>query len=257
MADGREKVQSAGTAAEILKALGRLAEPSPLSLVAQAAGMPPAKAHRYLHALIEAGLAEQDALTGRYGLGPELIAISLAAVGRLNIVDVASSELIELRDQIGCSTILSVWGSHGPTVIRVAQSLTAITIVTRLGSVLPLHSATGLVFAAFLPPQALAAAKDHRSFKAVLGGSDVTERCLETVRRQGMSTIDGLLVPGIAALAAPIMNADGICEAVLASLGPVNEFNNDRQGRIGDALCQAAKRASSRMGYISKEQQDG
>lgn len=248
MPEIRDKVQSAGTAAQVLKALGRLAEPSPLSQVAAEAGMPAAKAHRYLQALIDAGLAEQDAGTGRYGMGPEIIGMGLAALGRVDLVGIASPEMHDLRDRIGHTCLLSIWGTHGPTVVRVAQTPTAITIVTRLGSVLPLASATGYVFAAHLAPARLKLASDYAAFNRSLKGGSANAQAVRCVRDTGVASIDGIVVPGISALAAPIFDAFGQCEGVLTALGPAGSFDAAPDGPCADQLRASARHISWRMG---------
>jgi DNA-binding IclR family transcriptional regulator len=48
--------------------------------------------------------------------------------------------------------MLAVWGSYGPTIVRWEECRLPIAVSVRVGSVLRLlDSATGLVFAAFLP----------------------------------------------------------------------------------------------------------
>ncbi|MBU5222030.1 hypothetical protein KQH89_06005, partial [Vibrio cholerae] len=47
---------------------------------------------------------------------------------------------------------LAVWGNQGATVVHIEPAVRAVTVVTQLGSVLPLlSSSTGLVFSAYLP----------------------------------------------------------------------------------------------------------
>ena len=49
---------------------------------------------------------------------------------------------------------LSVWGNHGPTVVRIEEGTGAVHVNMRVGSIMSLlGTATGRVFAAFLPPK--------------------------------------------------------------------------------------------------------
>ena len=245
-----DTLQSAGTAATVLKALGRLAAPSPLLRVAQESGLPPAKAHRYLQALIGAGLAEQHSETGHYGPGPELIAIGLAALGRIDIMAPAAAVMVDLRDRLGQTCILSVWGNAGPTVVRVDEARGAITTVTRLGSVLPMRSATGIVFAALLDPQRVrdALIDSDAAHNSLIG----LEAMRDAVAERGVSTIDGLLLPGIAAIAAPVMDGFGACAGVLCCLGPSGALDAAHDGPSAREIRDAAAIISYRLGHFTE-----
>src|SRR5580692_2336796 len=149
----RQRVQSAETGAEVLKALARLGPSTSLSRISEYTDMAAAKVHRYLQAMIASGLAAQDKQTGRYQLGPEAVTIGLAALANIDVVGNISDMLPELRDDIEHTCFLAVWGNHGPTVVRVLENVGQVTILTRVGAIMPLlTSATGLLFAAFLPP---------------------------------------------------------------------------------------------------------
>ncbi len=248
----RQRVQSAETGADILKALARLAPSAALSRLADEAGMPAAKAHRYLQSLIASGLAEQEPLSGRYRLGPEMLAIGLTALGRLDITEIAAKRLGELRNRIGQTCLLAVWGNHGPTVVLVREAPGAVTVVTRIGSVLPLlGSATGLAFAAFLDgvDTASAAFDELRELKDQLDtpGSLLAAR-LDGIRAAGLAQVHGLLVPGIDALAAPVFGLSGGVAGVIATLGPNTDFDASPDAPPARALADCAAAMSAELG---------
>ena len=147
----QQKVQAAEVGMGILKALAELAPSTSLSKLAEHVQMPASKVHRYLQALIASGFAEQDEVTNHYGLGREALAVGLAAVGHLDVLKITAPHLATLRDELNETCFLAVWGNKGPTVVYVEPSSGAVTLVTQVGSVLPLlGSSTGLVFDAFL-----------------------------------------------------------------------------------------------------------
>ncbi|MCZ7176048.1 hypothetical protein NK362_24250, partial [Salmonella enterica] len=76
----------------------------------------------------------------------------LAALGSMDVLKVGALPLAELRDELNETCFLAVWGNQGATVVHIEPAVRAITVVTQLGSVLPLlSSSTGLVFSAYLP----------------------------------------------------------------------------------------------------------
>src|SRR5690349_12895735 len=115
---GSGGVQSVEVAMHLLATLAELGGEKGLNALAAAAGMPPAKAHRYLVSLTRAGFVEQDPATGRYALGGQAVWVGLVALGRGDIVQAASAAIAALRDEIDETVLLAVWGTHGPTIVR-------------------------------------------------------------------------------------------------------------------------------------------
>jgi DNA-binding IclR family transcriptional regulator len=145
-------VQAVDTAVRVLSALIDMGAPLMLKTVAERADMQPPKAHRYLVSFCRSGLAERDAATGGYRLGPLAVRLGLAALRHLNVVQVASPTLATLRDELGFTAGLAVWGGAGPTFVRFEETNDALIISGRPGSVMPLlTSSTGRVFGAYLP----------------------------------------------------------------------------------------------------------
>lgn len=159
---GKQKVRSAEVGTDILKALAELSPATSLSRLAEHVGMPASKVHRYLQALIASGFAVQDASTNHYSLGREALRVGLAALDSMDVLKSAAAPLAELRDVLNETCFLAVWGNRGATVVQVEQAVRAVTVVTQVGSVLPLlGSSTGLVFAAFLPEREVAELREE------------------------------------------------------------------------------------------------
>jgi len=116
--------------------------------------MSAAKAHPYMVSFMRLGLVEQDGASGRYELGPLALQMGLASMRRLNPVRAATEAIAELVLRINQTVALSVWGNHGPTVVRIEEGTGAVHVNMRVGSIMSvLGTATGRVFAAFLPPK--------------------------------------------------------------------------------------------------------
>ena len=148
--NGKQKVRSAEVGTDILKALAELSPSTSLSRLAEHVQMPASKVHRYLQALIARGFAEQNTATNHYGLGREALRVGLAALSSMDVLKVAALPLAELRDELNETCFLAVWGNQGATVVHIEPAVRAVTVVTQLGSVLPLlSSSTGLVFSAY------------------------------------------------------------------------------------------------------------
>jgi DNA-binding IclR family transcriptional regulator len=248
----RARVQSAETGAEILKALASLGPSASLSRLSEVAGVAPAKAHRYMQAMIVSGLAAQQKQSGLYTLGPAAIAIGLAALAQIDVVGNLSDMLPDLRDETRHTCFLAVWANHGPTVVRVVEMVGEVTVLTRAGATMPLlRSATGLMFAAHVQPQerAAVALTEPEALQVELNtaGSALNAR-LERIRTEGLSVVEGLMVPGIDAMAVPVFDAHRQLAAVITAIGPDNSFDPSPDGELAQQLRRFGVTASQRLG---------
>ncbi len=259
----RQGVRSVETGARLLAALAAAAGPTPLKALAATAGMAPAKAHRYLVSLGRAGLVVQDEASGRYDLGPDALTIGLAALGRLDVIQVAGPALPRLRDEIDETVALAVWGNKGPVVIRLIESTHPVTMNIRVGSVIPaLRSAIGRTFLAYLPPKVTQAtlAAELKSLPRADRGYWTRSRIdtqAREVRARGLGRVQGDLLQGVSVLAAPVFDMEGSIVAVIAALGRQAAFDAAWDGRVAKPLKVAAARISRELGFIARNGHPG
>lgn len=247
--NSKQKVRSAEVGTDILKALAELSPSTSLSRLAEHVQMPASKVHRYLQALIASGFAEQDAATNHYGLGREALRVGMAALGSIDVLKVAALPLSQLRDALNESCFIAVWGNQGATVVNIEPAVRAVTVVTQIGSVLPLlSSSTGLVFAAHLPERETIELRDR---ELAVRGQQVEHYVdlFTQIRTRGLHHVHGLLMPGVDALSAPVFNAMGQIAAVMTVVGPTSIFHADEDGPAARQLLSAARTVSWRMGY--------
>jgi DNA-binding IclR family transcriptional regulator len=244
-ADDRPGIQSVEVAAGILAAMAKAPGPIKLRELAGACAMPPGKVHRYLVSLVRARLVEQSAETGRYTIGPLAIAVGLAGLNRADLVRAAGDALADLRDRTDETAALAVWGERGPIVVRLEESTQPVTMNVRVGgSLSPDRSAIGRTFLAYLP-----AAEVEPHLAATEGARPALERSLSEVRDQGLARIEGTLLAGVSAIAAPIFDHRGRVVGVVGVVGRQVELDIGLDGPVAAALRDAAGAISARLGF--------
>lgn len=245
----RQKVQAAEVGTDILTALAELAPATSLSRLAEHVGMPASKVHRYLQALMASGFAEQDPLTNHYGLGRAALFVGLAALGRLDVVKLATPHLAQLRDELNETCFLAVWGNRGPAVVHVEQAVRAVTLVTQVGSVLPLlGSSTGLVFNAFMPNAETAELREEELQRPSAPSSAALAAIMKELQRTHIQHVHGLLMAGVNALSAPLFNGNQQLAGVITIVGAEPGFMADVDGEAARQLLKVARTISERMG---------
>lgn len=245
----RAGINSLEVGLHVARVLAARPSPQPLKDIAASAGMPAAKAHRYLVSLIRAGLAEQDRDSGHYRLGPLALELGMAALRDLDILKFGGEAITNLRAAIDETVLLAIWGNKGPVVVRWEESSRPVATNVRAGWVMPLaSSATGLMFSAHLPAAMtvplLKTEAEHRALK--LDGHDAR---LAQIRARGLARVKGDLQIGIAGIAAPVFGQTGSIAAVIAALGPQGAFDTSWDGPIARAVQGAAQGLSRRIGF--------
>jgi len=209
-------VQSVEISVGILSALARAGRPLTLSELSASVGMAPAKVHRYMASFVETGMVEHRR-SGTYDLGPRAAEIGIAAVARVDVVNRVADALPALVDRTGATAMLSVWGSGGPTVVRWERADPPLVTALGVGSVLPLmRSATGHAFLAWLPERLVA-----ERARTEGGPADAAELAglRERLRGQHITQAEQSFIPGLYALAAPVLDMQGQAAAVVTVIG--------------------------------------
>ncbi len=218
-------VQSLEIGLSILDVLIAYNAPMMLKDIAQAMQMHPAKTHRYLVSLIRKDYARQLD-DGRYGLGERVNVLgALGTFGALGHTALNQNNLLErltavanaIKDSLNCGVQIAKWFSEGPIIIQSVEPDSPISIITRIGSRMPLTtSATGQLFASYQPdsvikPLMLAEWQGKAHKEKLLNDEEAVSRWLQftqlqtNIRTQGYATVTGDMLMGINAITIPVL----------------------------------------------------
>ncbi len=256
-ADSRQGIQSIEVGVPLLRVLADHGAPMMLRDLARQAGMPAAKAHRYLVSFMRTELVTQDPISGRYDLGNFALDLGLASLARLDAVRVATPVLDALGEETGETVALAVWGNMGPTIVRWVESKRPVTVNLRTGAVMPLlHSAIGLCFVSFFESATLQS-QIEEELQINARGADtrapITRVQLDILiadfRQHGMSRAVGSVIPGINAFSAPVFNHEGKMALAITALGPAGLFPPNWNGAMPKVIRAAAQTVSRQLGW--------
>jgi DNA-binding IclR family transcriptional regulator len=243
-------IQSIEVGGALLLALAHHGRPLALKDLARDAAMSPAKAHPYLVSFQKIGLVEQEAASGRYGLGPLALQMGLIGLQQYDPVRLAGPLIEELALQTGLTVAIVLWGNRGPTVVRVAEAPNPVHVAMRHGTVMSLRdTASGRLFAALLPARMVDAALGSEA--AALRADRGFQQALKAIREGALARVDGAAVPGVAALAAPVFDVAKHLVLSLTVIGPSATFDSSEKGGVAQALSREAQALSIRLGWRS------
>jgi DNA-binding IclR family transcriptional regulator len=240
----------------LLQAVARMREPATLTEIAQRTDMSVSRAYRYLTSLAQTGFLQQDPSTGKYDLGPAAIELGTAAMARVDAIRLASDAMRELTEETHLVSILCVWGSNGPTVIKWEQGQLDLAVRIREGLNLPVPiTAAGRLFLTYLPDKELRPVleRDVKAWNAKAPARQkLTPKSLETlraeVRKVGLSRAIGLRTPHTAALAGPVFEGAGKLSMTISILGVAGSFDTEYAGAPARALKAATERLTRTLG---------
>lgn len=210
-------IQSLEIGLSILDVLIEHNEPMMLKDIAQAMQMHPAKMHRYLVSLIRKKYARQLD-DGRYKVGERVNALAYTGFNQNNTFERLKLIANEIKDLLNCGVQVAKWFNEGPVVIHLVEPDSPISIITRIGSRMPLTtSATGRLFASYQPENMIkplvstewknradssSSIPNHKDDLAA-SWQDFTQ--LQTdIRKQGYAAVTGVLLMGINAISIPV-----------------------------------------------------
>lgn len=219
--------------------------------------MSPSKAHPYLASFGAVGLTVQDPISGNYGLGPLAFQIGLVCIFQQNPIKLATPLAEELAARIEQTVAITVWGTHGPTVVYIAESSRPIHVNMRSGTVMSmLGTATGQVFSAYLPPKlvqhAIARELNDSAASADAAAQGMFQRhesLLADVRRRGMARVEGTPIPGVNAISAPVFDDKATIALAMTVIGSAGTFDQRWDGDVAAQLKECAARVSYHLGY--------
>jgi DNA-binding IclR family transcriptional regulator len=244
-------IQSIEVGGQLLLALAHHGRPMALKDLARAAAMTPAKAHPYLVSFGKLGLIAQDALSGRYGLGPLAMQLGLISLQQVDPVRLATPVIEALAQSLGHTVAIAVWGDRGPTIVRVAEAPTPVHISMRHGTVMSLRAtASGWLYAAYAPAHAVRAVLARET--AGQGSLDDAgfAAALAEVRKHKLGRAVDQSVPGVSAMAAPVFDAAGALVLCLTAIGPSAVFDTRWNGAVARSLREQAAALERQLGAL-------
>src|SRR4249920_1474387 len=124
----------------LLEFLARSSEPVGVSDLAREFGSSKATVYRHLQALTHHGFVHQEAATLRYAAGIKLFILGERLRERFDVLPVARSEMVRLRDETGHAVALSALVDEQVVILDLIQGHSFVNFGTPPGFVHDLHA---------------------------------------------------------------------------------------------------------------------
>lgn len=248
------QVPAATRALRVLRYLASQPDPVPLGRIAEECGLPRSSAYHLLRAMADEGFVTHLAEERRFGLGLAAFEVGSGYARQAPLQRIARRAVAALADRTGESAHLAVL--HGRDVLYVVEERAPgrPPLVTDVGVRLPAHlTASGRAVLALLPPaQVRALYPDAAAFSDRHGAGPRTPTALRTLlvetRQRGWATEDGEVTPGLASVAAAVVDHNGHPVAGVAVTYAEGDPDRIAPSRIATEVRRTAELVTRRLG---------
>lgn len=226
-----------------------------LADVADATGLSRSTAHRFLGALVQVGLLEQDGSSNTYFLGMELSHFGAIAANRFGLRDIAHASLERLTERTGDTIYMSIRRDYEAVCIeRFEGDYPIKTLTLDIGDRRPLGIGAGsLALLAFQSDDFVsrAIAVNAASITARgFSGSELFE-LVEATRRQGYAYNPGRVAPGMTALGVAIRGVNGDAVAAIGVGAITSRMGQERCANIVGWMQEEAREIEAKLTHLA------
>lgn len=213
-------IQSTLRCLEVLDALAAVEEPVSVSELARRLGGQRGTVYQQLQTLVHAGWARQTP-EAKYYLSLRALRVGKAALDQAGLAERLLPALRELAAATGEAAALAVLEGHEVLIIQRVESDELVRADIRVGSRMPLTSASGLVL--------LAHAGEDRLSRLRAGGVTTPDPAvLDAIRRRGYAAQRDTYLPGLSSVAVPVSLGPDEEYVALSMAAPTERFDEDR-----------------------------
>jgi DNA-binding IclR family transcriptional regulator len=235
-------MRSLERAIDVLEVLDGSRHALRLSEIARRAGLPVATTQRILGVLESRGRVERDASGYRPGVG--LIFGAHAYLTSSPLLTATRPVLQDLAAETGLTASLFQRVGWSRVVLARVDGARPLRYELPVGERLPLHLGAGKALAAWMTPEELDEFLGQHDDLARADGTPIDRdeflNDLKRIRDLGYSQAYGERVPGMASIAAPVIDPEGTAIAAVQVSGHPEDIPQDRVEQLGIEVQRAA-----------------
>jgi IclR family transcriptional regulator, KDG regulon repressor len=200
------------------------------------------------------GFLQKDPESRKYRIGPKLYELGMVYIGGLEINSTASRPVHRLASRTRLNARVGIWEGGTVLITLLALPKAEDSMSQQIGPRVPAYcSAVGKALLAYLEPgelqNYLAGATLVRHTRNTIVAPEILVQDLEKTRERGYSIGREEMIPGNAALGAPIFGRKKELVSAISISGSPKAVLGDRMEKLAHELLLAASEISQEMGY--------
>jgi len=246
------KTDMIGKALGLLVLLGNEPKGASASELSRQAELPFSATYRLLGSLTRDGFVDYEPDGRRYHLGLRVFQLGQRVSNHHGFAGTSRPILQKVTEGTGEATILAVRDGHHHLTVNKVDGPQTFRVTSDPGYLGKLHTtAVGKALVAFAPDDERAELLEELELEPLTEFS-ITDREafraeIEKIRRQGFALMDEENEVGMRAIAVPVLNAQGVAFASLATAAPVFRMTVEQLQAVVPLLRDAAAELSARL----------
>jgi len=246
--------QSVLKALDVLECLAASRQPLSVQEIAQLCSFSRPTAYRLLKTLAKRGFVSTAEDSAQYHIGARVLDLSKNFLERLDLTELAKSDMLELSRASKETVHLAVLDDTEMLYIGKVDGSWSVRMHCTIGTRNPLYcTSLGKAVLAYLPPEKRTALLDRITFEPRTPNT-ITDRAvladhLQRVRSQGFAVDDMEIEEGVRCLGAPIFDHVGCAIAAISISGPAYRLPDDRLEALAGLVREAGLAISYKLGY--------
>ncbi|WP_045520066.1 IclR family transcriptional regulator [Neobacillus niacini] len=242
-------IQSLEVGMSIVETIAKQGRPLKFSDIQELTQITKSNLYKYLNTFTQLGILYRYKVTGEYVLGSKLIEYGMAAVGQENVIDRVSPFLHEINEKFSSTVVFSSWTHNGPMIVKELNKNRGLNIGAQIGTLLPIRSASGKVFMAFMDEQMIREWKEKEFMQIPPEKIGLLEDECRIIWGKEIAFAREPLVPSVSSVSIPVLNYQKKLLGSVTVVGfsefiPQNEHNELSRYLIG-----ISKEISGSFGY--------
>jgi DNA-binding IclR family transcriptional regulator len=221
--------------------------------IAERIGVARSTGYRYIKGLVGSGFIEE--CDGGFRLGPQVFELARLARKGVGLSEIARPIMRELADAVGETVLLTRRSGSAVVCLELEECANPVRLSYERGHVLPINAgASAQVLLAWASPddvaEVLASTRFEKFTERTLTGDKELRERLDQIRADGYAIARGELDAGVLGIGAPVHLPNGAVAAAVSIAALEFRIPEAEEGRIVEAVREAADRISARLQQI-------
>ena len=247
-----EPIRAVDRALDILLCFTRQTPRLTMTQIAEQVGMNKSTVHRLLGTLEKKRFVQRDPATGLYQLGIRLLQMAYLTLEHNDLRQRAAPFLRHLCEQHRETITLSILDGTDVIFLDVVESPQRVKLAASTGQRLPAFAtAAGKAILAHLPEEMAKKVIEHgmqQFTPKTIQSPEVFMNDLTQIRKLGFAISEQEYEDGINAVAAPILDTNGLPIAAITVAGPAYRLLRERMNETGPAVVATAREIAQAFG---------
>ncbi|MDR7077446.1 DNA-binding IclR family transcriptional regulator [Neobacillus niacini] len=242
-------IQSLQIGMGIIESIAKQRKPLKFTEIQDLTQITKSNLYKYLNTFTQLGILYRSKETGEYVLGSKLIEYGMSAVDQENVTDRISPFLHEINEKSSSTVLFSRWTQNGPMIVKDINTNRGLNIGAQIGTILPINSASGKVFMAFMDEQIIHDWKKNEFKKSPNESVSQLEDECKIIQEKGIAFAREPLVSSVSSVSFPVFNYQKKLLGTVTVVGFSEIIPENENHDLSHYFIQISKEISGCFGY--------